>query len=453
MPTTADRVLATLVETTHEHLLIADGQGRVLAASPSLAAVYGVTPAELADTDVYALEAAGVLRPSITRRVIETGRETRLRQTTGTGREVLAEAYPVFDNGVLVRVLSRSRDATDLRHLQDEYQTLMRDLARPDQAGRAPAEPEPMAASAAMREVLRVLGRVAPVDIALLLTGESGTGKTELARRVHGWSQRTDGPCIELNCGAIPPSLFESEMFGSMPGAFTGAPAEGRAGHIEAADGGTLILDEIAELSTAMQAKLLEVLQARRVTRLGATHATAVDIRVIAVTSRDLGAQVAAGLFRADLYYRLNVVPLRIPPLRERRAEIPALAETIMARLNERYGDTRTIDDRRWGFLMSHDWPGNIRELENLLEREWLEARTQAEANPGRGDGETSGSPLAEAVAAVERQCLLWARTQADSTHAMAAVLGISQASVVRKLRRHGLAGPDRRWRSVNRRR
>ncbi|WP_423822832.1 sigma 54-interacting transcriptional regulator [Salinisphaera sp. SPP-AMP-43] len=452
MPTAADRVLATLVETTHEHLLIADSQGRVLAASPSLAAVYGVTPAELADTDVYALEAAGVLRPSITRQVIETGRETRLRQITSTGRAVLAEAYPVFDDhGVLVRVLSRSRDATDLRHLQDEYQALMQDLARRDEAGQGPAEPEPMAASAAMREVLRILQRVAPIDIALLMTGESGSGKTALARRVHAWSPRADGPCVEINCGAIPPSLFESEMFGSMPGAFTGAPAEGRAGHIEAADGGTLILDEIAELGIAMQAKLLEVLQARRVTRLGANHPTAVDIRVIAVTSRDLGAQVTAGRFRSDLYYRLNVVPVRIPPLRERRAEIPALAEAIMARLNERYGDTRVIDDRRWGFLMSHGWPGNIRELENLLEREWLESQPAIQARVG--DDGASGSPLAEAVAAVERQCLVWARTQADSTHAMADMLGINQASVVRKLRRHGLAGPDRHRRSINRRR
>lgn len=439
-----------LLDTTREHLLIADAEGRIRAASDSCAAVYGTTPAALRDSDVDTLEAAGVFNPSITRRVLDSGRVERVVQTTQTGREVLAEAYPVFVDGRLVRVISRSRDMTDLRHLHEEYVTILRQLAdtpRADRQAGAAAWAD-IAAGPAMHESMTLIARAAPTDATLLLLGESGVGKTALARRVHAASPRANEPLVEINCGAIPATLFESEMFGAAPGAYTGAPRDGRSGYLEQADGGTLFLDEIAELPLSLQPKLLGVLQSGTFTRLGDEHPRRVNIRVIAASNRDLAGCVARGEFRRDLFYRLSVVPVTVPTLRARRAEIPALVESIMARLAERYGEARVLDGRAWGYVMSHDWPGNVRELENYLERQWLVGHEAPDADPQDSEGALTGAAqkrsLSAALAATERACLLQALEHCNSTYAVARWLGISQAGVVRKLRRHGLRPPAR---------
>ena len=282
-----------------------------------------------------------------------------------------------------------------------------------------------------------------------MLLGESGVGKTSLARRVHHVSPRAEGPFVEVSCGAIPATLFESEMFGCVAGAFTGAPADGRPGYLEQADGGTLFLDEVAELPLALQPKLLSVLQSGEFSRLGDDRVRRVDIRLVAATNRDLAASVERGSFRADLFYRLNVVPITVPPLRERRAEIPHLVETIMRRLADRHGEPPLLHDRHWGYLMSHDWPGNIRELENHLERLWFvvpeDQPTESTAQAGRSPtSENREAPLANALAATEYRCLEQALRQCSTTYEIARYLGISQPTVVRKLRHHGLRATGR---------
>lgn len=221
----------------------------------------------------------------------------------------------------------------------------------------------------AMKLVLELANKAAPRDATVLIEGESGVGKEVLARYIHAKSPRKGGPFIAVNCAALPENLLESELFGHEKGAFTGATAR-KQGKFELADGGTLLLDEISEMAFSVQAKLLRALQERQIDRVGGRYPVPVNVRVIATTNRDLEKEVREGSFRLDLYYRLNVVPLRIPPLRQRKADIISLAEVFLARQAGKYGVTpKTLDAGAKAFLEEYHWPGNVRELENLMER------------------------------------------------------------------------------------
>ena len=214
-----------------------------------------------------------------------------------------------------------------------------------------------------MRAVFRTVERIAKAEATVLVTGESGTGKELVARAIHDLSPRSEGPFIAINCGAIPSELIESELFGHEKGAFTGA-TERRAGRFEAANGGTLFLDEIGELDTAVQVKLLRALQERTFERVGSSQSISVDVRIVAATNRDLVQEVAEGNFREDLYYRVAVVPVQLPPLRERREDIRLLAESFLAR----NAPDRKLTPAAMAALEGYGWPGNVRELENALE-------------------------------------------------------------------------------------
>ncbi|MEQ6889703.1 sigma 54-interacting transcriptional regulator [Halomonas sp. CS7] len=464
-------ILRTIIDTAHDHFFVVDADGRVRDVSPAAAAVYGMSREDLCRTTVQALEAQGVLRPSVSLEVIRTGKPAQLMQVTGTGRRVIAQAHPVFRDGRLAAVVSRSMDLTDLQLLQEEYALLQRRFS--DHLRRSGIADEPgfeaelddlEVRSEVMREVALLLKRVAPTDAAVLMLGESGVGKTAFARQLHRWGPRQKGPFIEVNCGAIPESLFESEMFGYRHGAFSGAAPGGKAGLIEQAEGGTLFLDEIGELPLAVQAKLLKVIQDSSVTRLGDTRQRRVDFRLVVATNQDLARRVEAGEFRLDLYYRVNVIPVTLPPLRERREDIPGLVERQLKRLNGRYGRDKIMARDVWQQLMGRDWPGNVRELENWLERAWLSAADDvirvdapggysgvssgAWTGPAGGDarrdapigeGVHDGESLKAALARTERAILAEQCGECTSTYAIAERLGISQPSVVRKLRRHGL--------------
>ena len=220
-----------------------------------------------------------------------------------------------------------------------------------------------------MRSLYRQIGRVAPSDSTVLITGESGTGKELVARAIHSNSPRAERPFVAINCAAITETLLESELFGHERGAFTGAIAQ-KKGRLETADGGTVLLDEIGELSPALQAKLLRVLQEREFERVGGTRSIAVDFRLVAATNRDLEQAIAAGTFRRDLYYRLNVVSLAVPPLRERPEDIPLLANHFARRHAANMKRRVTgVSPEALACLMAYDWPGNVRELENAIER------------------------------------------------------------------------------------
>jgi two-component system, NtrC family, response regulator AtoC len=262
-------------------------------------------------------------------------------------------AKPIHDEHLLVLI----RRALEYRALERE----LRDL-------RSAAPPQPLPAfvghSPAMQEVYKLIGRVAASDVTALILGESGTGKELVADAIHGFSRRSKGPLVKVNCAAIPDSLLESELFGHEKGAFTDAVSR-RIGRFEQAEKGTIFLDEISELTPALQAKLLRVIQERTIERLGSNMPIGIDFRLIAATAQDLTGLVAAGKFREDLYYRLNVVTISLPPLRDRREDIPFLVQRFLSR-SER---PITIRPDALERILAHDWPGNVRELENVITR------------------------------------------------------------------------------------
>jgi two-component system response regulator HydG len=303
--------------------------------------------------------------------------------------------------------------------------------------------------SQALREVLDRVVRVAPTDATVLISGESGTGKELVARAIHAGSRRGDKPYVPVNCAAITETLLESELFGHARGAFTGA-VRARRGLFEEASGGTLFIDEIGETSLGFQAKLLRALQEGEIRRVGESLPVKVDVRVIAATNQDLKRAIAERRFREDLFYRLNVVPLRIPPLRERREDVPPLAAHFLERYNRRCGARKELSPEALARLLEHGWPGNVRELENMVEQ-------AAALSPGLviraadvafEEAGAAGAPvtLADAVAAAERRSIEAAlfRCGGDLGR-VARELAISPTTLWRKMRRLGVeAGPER---------
>ncbi len=307
-------------------------------------------------------------------------------------------------------------------------------------APEAPAE-EIVTGDAGLREILALVDRVAPADVPVLVTGESGTGKELVARRIHARSPRAAGPFVAVNAAALPESLAESELFGHERGAFTGAD-RARAGRFEEANGGTLFLDEIGDLAAPLQAKLLRVLEDGRVRRLGSERDVTVDVRLVAATNRDLAREVEAGRFRRDLFFRLAVVPVALPPLRERRADIPLLARHFAVRLAARHRlPVPELTPEALDALEAHDWPGNVRELRNALERAVVVRGGQAirgeDVRPAAASG-TQVLTLDEETR--EREAALEAlRLSGGNRDAAARRLGISVRTLYYRLRRWGL--------------
>jgi formate hydrogenlyase transcriptional activator len=281
----------------------------------------------------------------------------------------IAGAVVVFQDITARRRSERTLQRALEQLRQHKNALLARNVYLEEEIARAQGLGEIIGQSSALRDVLNTVLHVAPTDTTVLIQGESGTGKELLARAIHRLSARSQGPLVKVNCGAMPVTLVESELFGHERGAFTGA-TQRRVGRFELAHRGTLFLDEVGELPLEAQAKLLRVLQEREFTRVGGSQTVSVDVRVIAATNRDLRALVAAGAFRLDLFYRLEVIPIYAPPLRERKEDIPLLAAACIRRLSQRLKrDIRGITREGLDALMSYDWPGNVRELENVIER------------------------------------------------------------------------------------
>ncbi|MBN2565549.1 MAG: sigma-54-dependent Fis family transcriptional regulator [Candidatus Eisenbacteria bacterium] len=333
------------------------------------------------------------------------------------------------------------RNALEMRRLRNENDELERALH--GTGGR-----EMVGESTEMTSVYDLIDRVARTSSTVLLHGESGTGKELVARAIHSRSARSEKRFVSINCGALPETLLESELFGHVKGSFTGAVKDKR-GLFVVAEGGTFFLDEVSETSTAIQVKLLRVLQEREVVPVGGTKPTKVDVRVIAATNADLERAIHEGRFRADLYYRLNVIPIKIPPLRERRADIPLLVDHFIEKLT---GGARIVSDEAMEILMSYDWPGNVRELENILERAVIlqdgsevtaeslnvsifPERLKKQARTGGSLG-VSGITLEE----LERRYLLQTLEETGWKKKNAAeILGINPSTLYRKLQRYGM--------------
>ena len=349
-----------------------------------------------------------------------------------------------FRNDELLAILRR---AAEHRRLRVENRSLKQEIRRREREGAA----RPVGRSRAWTDVLRLAETVAPTDSTVLVTGESGTGKEVIARWVHDRSQRADAPFLSINCGALPEGLLESELFGHVKGSFTGAVKD-KPGLFAAASGGTFFLDEIGETTPATQVKLLRVLQQREIIPVGGTEAVPVNVRVIAATNRDLEAEIKRGAFRSDLYYRLNVFAVHLPPLRDRRDDVPILAEGFLARSAAQRGRApKTLSAAALACLQRYDWPGNVRELENALERAELltpgdvvdvaalpERLVERRAEPLVGPRELE-NPTLETI---ERAYVAWVLQNEGGHKTRAAeVLGIDPSTLHRKLARYGLDG------------
>jgi len=349
-----------------------------------------------------------------------------------------------FANDELLAICKR---AAESRQLQVENQKLKKEIRRRDRR----VQGRPTGRARSFLEILELAETVAPSESTVLISGESGTGKEVLARYIHALSERADGPFMSINCGALPESLLESELFGHTKGSFTGAVRD-KEGLLVAAGGGSFFLDEIGEMSAATQVKLLRALQEREVIPVGSTVPVSVDIRLLAATNRDLEEEIRKGTFRSDLFYRLNVIALHIPPLRERREDVPALAQHFLEKLAMRSGgaDLKRVTEETMEIFLKYDWPGNVRELENALERaavvtpgdtigvDALPERLRSTPTPRLVSAELPPNPSMEVI---ERAYIHWVlHAEGGNKTRAAEVLGIDPSTLYRKLNRYGLA-------------
>ena len=345
-----------------------------------------------------------------------------------------------FRNDELVAIVRR---AAEFRQIKVENRALKREIKRRDKVGK------PIGTNRAWLEILHIAETVAQTDSTVLLQGESGTGKGVVARYIHELSARSSGVFVSINCGALPESLLESELFGHVKGSFTGAVKD-KSGLFAAAEGGTFFLDEIGETSPATQVKLLRVLQHREVIPVGATEPTPIDARLIAATNRDLDQEIARGNFRSDLFYRLNVISLEMPPLRQRREDIPILTESFLQQIAvARNEEPKTLSTEAAEQLQSYNWPGNVRELENAVERAVILASNgiiTPALLPDRIRERKTESLVTERVAAnpsleaIERAYIMWVLGSEGGNKSRAAeTLGIDPSTLYRKLTRFGV--------------
>lgn len=454
----AKEELEAIFDSSFDEIYVVDGDGFTRRVNKIGETYYGLDTAKIIGKHYSEMEREGYFNPSVSRLVFQERKRVTVMQRTKTGKILIVTGNPVFDEaGRITRIVVNSRDVSELINLKqrledteqlvDKYRQLVMFLRQEKLES-----VEIIARSAQMKQLLDLVDRVAQVDSTVLITGESGVGKGVIAARIHKMSKRSGGPFVTINCGAIPENLLESELFGYEPGAFTGARREGKKGLIEMGSGGTVFLDEVTELPLSLQVKLLRVIQEKKLVRVGGTQEIPVNVRFIAATNRDIQKLVKEGLFREDLYYRLNVVPVTIPPLRYRREDIVPLVRHFVEHLNLKYDMNKQFSPEALEILERYHWPGNVRELENLVER--LLVTTDAGVilpahlpdyivNSGKdapGRVYVMGiCPLKQAVEEVERQLIEMAVQKCRTTYEMAGLLQVNQSTVVRKIKKYRL--------------
>ena len=446
--------LLKMLESSYDGIWITDGQGRVLFANSANATLLGMTPAELIGKSTEQLLSEKVFSDSVILEAIEKrGQISKELFNYNTNLKVLATATPIFDHeGRIQYVFNNVRDITRLNKLQNQVRDKDEIINRQHQQMETLRIKLGMgtiiANSKGFYEVVELAQRVARFDGATtLILGESGTGKEIISELIVSNSPRAGKPYLQINCGAIPESLMESELFGYEKGAFTGADSRGRKGLFESANGGTVFLDEIGDLPLHMQVKLLRVLQQKKVTRVGGVESVDLDVRVIAATNKDLEQMVREGRFREDLYYRLNVVSIAVPPLRERKEDILPLTNHFLTVINQKYQTSKYVVSDTIDAFEAYDWPGNVRELENLLEnlvitvpgdmikRDYLPRKFQKSGEtetPGEDDGVIL--PLKEYVERAESAAISRAIQKCGSVRKTAAALSVNPSTLVRKM-------------------
>lgn len=361
----------------YDGIYISDGKGKTLFVNEAYTRTTGITKDEVVGRTVKEISDEGKLyKGAVTMEVIEKKEVVNsLGKSFKNDKDLLVTGTPIFDEEGNVRlVVINNRDISGLKELEQKIAELQHDKLRASEEikylrNQQMSQKMVVYDSEYMIAVMDLVSTIAPTDVTALITGESGTGKEVIADEIYYRSNRKNKPFIKVNCAAIPGELLESELFGYEGGAFTDAKKSGKIGLFELANGGTILLDEIGEIPIRLQSKLLRVLQTWEILRIGGNKSIKLDVRVIASTNRDLLHEIKEGRFREDLYYRLNVVPIRLKPLRERREAVSGLCINFLNKFNKKYGKNVIIENDAMELLKIYNWPGNIRELENLIER------------------------------------------------------------------------------------
>lgn len=448
--------LNVILDSVHDGIWIIDAEGITMHVNKALDRIAGIKAEDVIGKHVTAPMEDGKFTSCVTLRALEEQQAITLFDDYASGKRCLNTSTPIFDDqGQVVRVVASIRDMTELEALQlklAEAERKARLYKEKLESADRSTHVDFIGTSTAMYNCLRALEKAARVPSGVLILGETGTGKTFGANFVHQNSVRAQAPFVTVNCAAIPSTLIESELFGYEKGAFTGAASDGKKGYFELANKGTLLLDEIGELPLNMQAKLLHVLDSFTFHRVGGVKKVQVDVRILAATNKPLEQLVTAGTFRADLYYRLRVLTVTIPPLRERVVDIPALASYFLEEACKRHGTKKFFDPKVLDRFPLYSWPGNVRELQATVE--FLAAMAEGsiiklcdlppQFDTGVADEE--GTPLIDlkkATQNLEFKMIKDALARTGSTYKAAARLGVSQSTVVRKAQRLGIMVPD----------
>jgi len=456
-----------IVDSLYDGIILTDETGKALYLNKAYTRITGISPEEVLGKYISDIARQGLLKNPVAPEVLRVKKQVNsMGEAPKTGNKVLITGNPIFDEqGNVKKVVVIDREITDLLEMRadleaslEKMKAVEKDLSKDRQEiqhlRRLQLNKHLIGHSPEIQQITKMIRQVANLDATVLIIGETGSGKEVVANEIYSSSNRNNNPFIKVNCAAIPSNLLETELFGYDKGAFTGASSSGKLGMFELADGGTILLDEIGEMPIDLQSKLLRVIQHKEVTRIGGRKPITLDVRLLAATNRDLKDLVKEGKFREDLYYRLNVFPINIPPLRAKPDDVEELARHFLDIYNAKYSRYAAIEHQSMELLKRYSWPGNVRELQNVIERLVIisdqdtlisveQVANLLNVDPYYIDLRQKELSLKEIMANMEKRTIQKALALCGSTRKAAQLLKIDQSNVVRKAKKLGIELSD----------